>query len=76
MLCPRCQRTVDDAWLHCPYDGETLRREGSISAGSLRRNTTKMAGAILGDRFQIKGFVNKGATSRVYLRRTFTPTSR
>jgi eukaryotic-like serine/threonine-protein kinase len=26
-----------------------------------------MAGAILGDRFQIKGFVNKGATSRVYM---------
>jgi len=67
MICPRCQRTVDDDWLHCPFDGQTLRREGSISAGSLRRNTTKMAGAILGDRFQIKGFVNKGATSRVYL---------
>jgi serine/threonine-protein kinase len=67
MLCPRCQRTVDDAWAHCPYDGEILRREASISTGSLRRNTTKMAGAIVGDRFQIKGFVNKGATARVYL---------
>lgn len=65
MLCPRCQRTVDDAWTHCPHDGEALRRPASISAGSLRQ--TKMAGAILGDRFQIKGFVNKGATSRVYL---------
>src|SRR5215471_10155474 len=67
MLCPRCHRSVDDAWAHCPYDGEVLRREASISAGSLRRNTTKMAGAIVGDRFQIKGFVNKGATARVYL---------
>jgi serine/threonine protein kinase len=68
MLCPRCQRTVDDAWAVCPYDGAPLRRlASSISASSLRHNATKMAGAILGNRFQIKGFVNKGATSRVYL---------
>jgi serine/threonine-protein kinase len=67
MLCPRCQRNVDDAWAHCPYDGEALRPAKSISVGSLRRHSTQMAGAIVADRFQIKSFVNKGATSRVYL---------
>jgi serine/threonine protein kinase len=68
MLCPRCQRTVDDDWAVCPYDGEPLRSAASpIAVSSPRPAATKMAGAILGTRFQIKGFVNKAATGRVYL---------
>ena len=68
MLCPRCQRTVDDDWAVCPYDGEPLRSAAPpIAAGPPRPAATKMAGAILGNRFQIKGFVNKAATGRVYL---------
>jgi len=68
MLCPRCQRTVVDDWAVCPYDGEPLRSAATpIAVSSPRPAATKMAGAILGNRFQIKGFVNKAATGRVYL---------
>jgi eukaryotic-like serine/threonine-protein kinase len=52
----------------CPYDEEPLRRASSpIAVSSLRQSMTKMAGAMLATRYQIKGFVNKGAASRVYL---------
>jgi serine/threonine-protein kinase len=68
MLCPRCQREVKDTWAHCPYDAEPLAPLAEpISVGSLHHKMTAMAGAIIGGRFQIKGFVNKGATARVYL---------
>ena len=68
MLCPRCHREVMDTWAHCPWDGETLTPLADpISMGSLHHKMTGMAGAIIGGRFQIKGFVNKGATARVYL---------
>src|SRR6478672_7289666 len=68
MLCPHCQREVKDTWAHCPYDGEVLSPIAEpISVGSLHHKMTAMAGAVIGGRFQIKGFVNKGATARVYL---------
>src|SRR5258707_1360360 len=72
MLCPRCQRTVNDDWAVCPYDGEPLQSAAPPIAvtppvTAPRPAATKMAGAILGNRFQIKGFVNKAATGRVYL---------
>jgi serine/threonine-protein kinase len=68
MQCPRCHRTVEDDWAVCPYDEEPLRPAASpIAVSSLRQNMTKIAGAVLANRFQIKGFVNKGAASRVYL---------
>jgi eukaryotic-like serine/threonine-protein kinase len=68
MQCPRCHREVKETWAHCPYDGEVLTPLADpISTGSLHHKMTGMAGAIIGGRFQIKGFVNKGATARVYL---------
>jgi serine/threonine-protein kinase len=68
MLCPRCQRPVDDDWAVCPYDAEPLRKTAApIAVSSSRAAATKMAGAVLGNRYQIKGFVNKAATGRVYL---------
>ncbi len=68
MKCPRCDREVNETWAHCPWDGEPLEPLADpISTGSLHHKMTGMAGAIIGGRFQIKGFVNKGATARVYL---------
>src|SRR5436190_6358219 len=68
MQCPRCHREVNDTWAHCPWDGEALRPLAEpISMGALHHKMTAMAGAVLGGQYQIKGFVNKGSTARVYL---------
>jgi eukaryotic-like serine/threonine-protein kinase len=68
MNCPRCHRQVNETWAHCPWDGEPLEPIADpVSTGSMHHKMTGMAGAIIGGRFQIKGFVNKGATARVYL---------
>src|SRR5882762_4672638 len=59
---------MKDTWAHCPFDGEPLEPLAeSLSAGAIHHKMTGMAGAVIGARFQIKGFVNKGATARVYL---------
>src|SRR5260221_11339910 len=68
MLCPRCHREVLDTWAHCPYDATPLEPMADpISIGSLHHKMTGLAGVIVGGRFQIKGFVHNGATSRGYL---------
>jgi eukaryotic-like serine/threonine-protein kinase len=68
MLCPRCQREVSDNFAFCPYDAEPLEPPTQvIPFDSFRHKKTGMAGAMISNRFQIKGFVNKGSTSRVYL---------
>ncbi len=68
MICPRCQREVSDTFVYCPYDAEPLEPPTDvIPFDSFRHRKTGMAGAVIGGRFQIKGFVNKGATARVYL---------
>ncbi len=68
MICPRCQREVSDTFVYCPYDAEPLEPATDvIPFDSFRHRKTGMAGAVIGGRFQIKGFVNKGATARVYL---------
>jgi len=73
MLCPRCQREISDTFEYCPYDGEPLEGHAEpISVGSLHHRVSGMAGAVIGGRFQIKGFVNKGATARIYLAEDLT----
>lgn len=68
VLCPRCRREVSDTWAHCPYDGEPLEPVAEpLSTGAIHHKMTGMAGAIIGGRFRIRGFVNKGSTARVYL---------
>src|SRR4051812_24762470 len=69
MLCPQCHREVSEAFAYCPFDGEPLHPGVEpLSFGAFHHNKkTVMAGAMIGGRFQIKGFVNKGATARVYL---------
>jgi serine/threonine-protein kinase len=66
MFCPRCHREYDDEHRFCPYDGQTLvasRRR----LESLRPRPTELRGALLGGRYEVRGFIGKGAMARVYL---------
>ncbi|MFO0550355.1 MAG: serine/threonine-protein kinase [Polyangiaceae bacterium] len=65
MLCPRCHRSYPDSEKRCQYDGETLTDGRKIDF--VRAGRTRHIGAILGGRFQIRGFIGQGGTSRVYL---------
>lgn len=65
MFCARCQRQFGTKLAFCPEDGELLRR--SISYSAYKPRQTSRIGTVLGARYQIHGFVNQGATSRVYL---------
>lgn len=67
MICPRCQRQVSDTFAYCPFDSEPLHPNGAHGLGALHHERTGLSGAVIGDRFQITGFVNKGATARIYL---------
>jgi serine/threonine protein kinase len=68
MLCPRCHRELEDTFEFCPYDAEPLKRPAEhVSFGALDHKKTGMAGAMISGRYQIRGFVNKGTTARVYL---------
>ncbi len=64
MICPRCHRTYEGE-TRCKFDGETLTNARRIDF--VRAGRTRHIGAILGNRFQIKGFIGQGGTSRVYL---------
>jgi eukaryotic-like serine/threonine-protein kinase len=65
MICPRCHRTYDGAEKHCSFDGAELSDKPRID--HVQVGKTRHMGAILGDRFEIKGFLGQGGTSRVYL---------
>lgn len=70
--CPRCLRTAAKEWAFCPFDGSPLdpshpgHRRAAKLAGFEPR-LTRFSGMILRARYQIDGYVNKGATARVYL---------
>ncbi|NUP10418.1 MAG: serine/threonine protein kinase [Polyangiaceae bacterium] len=65
MLCPRCHRTYPDTETRCHFDQEPLTNARRIDF--VRAGRTRHIGAILGNRFQIRGFIGQGGTSRVYL---------
>ena len=65
MICPRCHRSYSGAETHCAFDGTELSASPRIDL--LNAGKTRHMGAILGDRFEIRGFVGQGGTSRVYL---------
>lgn len=77
--CPRCHRVLDAAWAFCPFDGAAgVETEGDEPPPSTRGEiiktfdgfsprATRFSGALVGGRYRIVGFVNKGATARVYL---------
>jgi len=65
MLCPRCHRTYPETETNCAYDREPLTSAKRIDF--VKAGRTRHVGAILGNRFQIRGFMGQGGTSRVYL---------
>jgi serine/threonine-protein kinase len=70
--CPSCQRVLPPEMAFCPHDGTPLDpiARAHPSAASFRgfvARATRYSGAILDGRWQIHGFINKGATARVYL---------
>jgi serine/threonine-protein kinase len=65
VFCPRCHRDFTGEHRFCPYDGETI-----VSASKLdyrRVGPTRELGAVMGDRYEVRGFVGKGAMAKVYL---------
>jgi serine/threonine protein kinase len=65
MICPRCHRVYTDGEARCTYDAEPLTNAPRIDF--VKAGRTRHIGAILGNRFQIRGFIGQGGTSRVYL---------
>ncbi len=66
--CPHCSREVPPRAAFCPYDGVPLERgRSSAKHSALRSHTTRSSGAIIDGRYRIEGFVDRGATARVYL---------
>jgi len=70
--CPRCQRSVPDEWAFCPFDGSPLDpahpgHQRAAKLAGFEPRLTRFSGMVLSGRYQIDSYVNKGATSRVYL---------
>jgi serine/threonine-protein kinase len=65
MFCPRCHRRYDRDHRFCPYDGDALVDGPRMDL--LPSRATRFAGARLGDRYDVRGFIGKGAMARVYL---------
>ena len=65
MICPRCHRSYAEAETRCTFDQAELSSTPRIDL--LKAGRTRQLGAILGNRFEIRGFVGQGGTSRVYL---------
>src|SRR3954468_12149465 len=65
MFCPRCHRRYEDDHLFCPHDGERL--VAALDIKRIRSKPTEHAGEIIGDRYQVRGMIGKGATAQVFL---------
>ena len=65
MFCPRCHRRYDRDHRFCPYDGESLVDGARMDLMPSR--ATRLAGTRIGDRYEVRGFIGKGAMARVYL---------
>jgi eukaryotic-like serine/threonine-protein kinase len=65
MFCPRCHRRYDPSHLYCTADGERLHTQFAV--GSFPAKPTRQNGVILGGRYEVRGFIGKGAMARVYL---------
>ncbi|MCC6557357.1 MAG: serine/threonine protein kinase [Polyangiaceae bacterium] len=65
MFCARCHRVYDAGHRFCPYDGAELAHAAHIDF--FRCRPTRQRGLVLGDRYEIRGYLGKGAMARVYL---------
>lgn len=65
MICPRCHRQYAPAEKTCRYDGAPLSAGSRIDLLSAKHS--RETGALLGDRYHVRGFIGKGGMARVYL---------
>lgn len=65
MFCARCHREYDAIHRYCPYDGSELHETRRIDL--FRIKPTRQRGSLLGGRYEVRGYVGKGAMARVYL---------
>jgi eukaryotic-like serine/threonine-protein kinase len=65
MFCPTCHREYEAGSPACPLDGTALLDAPRVD--QIKTRPTGQNGAILGKRYQIRGFIGKGAMARVYL---------
>ncbi|HEY4119667.1 MAG TPA: serine/threonine-protein kinase, partial [Byssovorax sp.] len=65
MFCPRCHRSFDPSHAFCPSDGSRLLTSADVA--TFQAKPTRETGAILGGRYEVRGFIGKGAMARVYL---------
>jgi serine/threonine protein kinase len=65
MWCPRCNRTWDDEARFCPRDGSPL--SGTPAVDEISNRPSVQSGVLLGARYEVRGFIGKGAMARVYL---------
>jgi eukaryotic-like serine/threonine-protein kinase len=65
MICPRCHRFYTGTESTCQYDGARLTAQTRIELLSSKHS--RETGALLGDRYHVRGFIGKGGMARVYL---------
>ncbi|MGZ3423829.1 MAG: protein kinase domain-containing protein [Polyangiales bacterium] len=65
-LCPLCHRELPAGAAFCPADGAPIEAWPGAFAG-FEPKQSRYTGALLDGRYEIHGFVDQGATSRVYL---------
>jgi eukaryotic-like serine/threonine-protein kinase len=65
MWCPRCNRTWDDEARFCPRDGSRLSSSPDVE--TLSALPSVQSGVLLGARYEVRGFIARGAMARVYL---------
>lgn len=70
--CPRCLRVLPADTAFCPHDGASLVPLDPADARAARfagfaAKATRFTGAVLDGRWQIHGFVDRGATARLYI---------
>src|SRR5262245_35116269 len=65
MWCPRCNRTWDPGVRFCSQDGARLVENTLVE--TLPALPSVQSGVLLGARYQVRGFIGKGAMARVYL---------
>ena len=65
MFCARCHREYDPGHQFCPYDGSELDEARRIEL--IEAKPTRQRGTVLGGRYEVRGYIGKGAMARVYL---------
>ncbi|HEU4409811.1 MAG TPA: serine/threonine-protein kinase [Polyangiaceae bacterium] len=66
MVCPSCHRRYPEGeYVFCPYDGGRL--EAALSVDAVPTMPTPAAGQVLAGRYELRGFIGKGAMAHVYL---------